>query len=471
MSWQRVVIRRLVGLLAAMPCAVLFTGCQQPAREVAGGPTYYRDVAPILLKHCVACHRPDTAAPFSLLSYEQARERAPQIGKVTQSRYMPPWLPDEGRYAFLGDCRLSDSQIATIQQWIAAGSPSGDPAAAPPVPQWKKGWYLGQPDLVVHSNTNFVVPADGPDIWRQFVISVPLTKPRSMCGRSRFVPATNARCITRSCASTRRESRGGWPRESADGGLDVLSAREVHNPAGHALNWLPGLIPFAEDPAMAWRLDPGTDLVVETHLLPSGKPEPLQISVGLYFTDVPPSQFPVELLLHSGTIDIPAGDSDYETTDSYVLPMDVQLLGLLPHAHLLGKTFDVEARLPDGREQNLLHIPRWDFNWQNAYRFVTPVALPQGTTVSMRICYDNSAQNPRNPHVPPERVQFGYQTSQEMGQATLQLLPASEDASRELTADIMRHELTTTIASHEFRLANHPDDAAGASGTGQGLAA
>jgi tetratricopeptide (TPR) repeat protein len=390
-----------------------------------------------------------------LLTYAEVKDRGPQIAEVTKSRFMPPWLPQGGDYAFSGDCSLSESQIGTIQNWVATGSVEGDPADLPPPP---KPSLLGKPDLIVEMPNSYTLPADGTDVWRKFVIPVLLKESHYI--RAIEIRPSNKKIIHHAIVHI---DESGLARalaaKSPDHGIDgMIPTPNEHSPPGHFLSWLPGMVPYADDPAMSWRMNPGTDLVIDAHMLPSGKPEPVRISVGLYFTDRAPSKFPVDLLLHSESIDIPAGSQTFETTDSYELPQDVELLGLFPHAHLLCKNVDVWAVFPDGKKQTLLRIPRWDFNWQNAYRFAQPVALPRGTTVAMRIGYDNTSDNARNPHNPPRRVEFGYHTSDEMAQVNLDVLPRSAAATKALLADFRRHDMLAMTQTYEFNLRLHPDD-------------
>jgi cytochrome c-type biogenesis protein CcmH/NrfG/mono/diheme cytochrome c family protein len=442
--------------------AVAQAGCSGVERSEAKSasdrkPTFNRDIAPIVFDHCAACHRTDGSAPFRLLTYAELKDRGPQIADVTKSRFMPPWLPGGGDYKFSGDCSLSDEQISTIQDWVASGCIEGDPAELPPPPQ---GPFHGTPDLVVEMPNAYRLAADGTDVWRKFVMRVPLTTPRYV--RAVEIRPSNKRVVHHAIvhidnSGNTRALAGKDPDLSIDG---MTSTPEERSPDGHFLNWLPGMIPFSDDPQMAWQIQPLTDLVVETHMLPSGKPESVRLSVGLYFTDTPPSKFPVDFLLHSDCIDIPAGSKDYAVTDSYTLPVEVQLLGLFPHAHFLGKEVDVWAIFPDGTKKTLLRIPRWDFNWQNAYRFAEPVALPLGTTLAMRIGYDNSVDNARNPHNPPRRVQFGYHSYDEMAQVNMDVLPRDAAAASRLRDDFVRHDVLAMIKAYEFQLGIHPDDSA-----------
>jgi Flp pilus assembly protein TadD len=415
-------------------------------------PTFHRNIAPIIFGHCAACHRPEGSGPFSLLTYSDVKNRSQQIAKVTKIRFMPPWLPKDEGIEFIGDCHLTDPQIETIQRWVVGGAVEGNPSESPQPPKWPAGWLLGEPDLVVTMPRPYHLAASGSDTWRQFIIPIPGNEPRYV--RAVEIHPGNKRIVHHATVhiDTTNSSRGLDGKDGEPGYEGMVASTEVHSPDGHFLSWLPGMIPFAEDPEMAWRLEPGTEFVVETHMLPSGKPELVQVSIGIYFTDEPPKKFPVQILLHSEEIDIPAVSTDFEATDSYVLPVDLEVLGMHPHAHLLGKQVDAWATLPDGSKKPLLTIPHWDFAWQNAYRFKQPVALSAGTKLSMRIRYDNSAANGRNPHQPPERVHYGFRSQDEMAQVTFQVLPKSAALARKLAADFRTHDFQTTIRGCEYRV-------------------
>ena len=163
---------------------------------------------------------------------------------------------------------------------------------------------------------------------------------------------------------------------------------------------------------MALRLDPGNDLVLNTHLQPSGKPEKIQPTIGVYFTEEPATKFPLLLQLENDhKLDIPPGDENFIVTDEFTLPEPVSLLAIYPHAHYLGRDLRAQAKFPDGETKTLLHISRWDLNWQAVFTYATPISLPAGTTVSMRYRYDNSEENLANPNSPPQRVVAGNRAS------------------------------------------------------------
>src|SRR5262249_4090425 len=185
-------------------------------------------------------------------------------------------------------------------------------------------------------------------------------------------------------------------------------------PVGSMLGWTPGQAPRTSPAGMAWRLEPNSDLVVQLHMQPTGKPEPVQISMGFFFTDDAPTRTPVGLRLGSETIAIAAGDAQYEIKDRYVVPVHVEVLAVQPHAHNLGHVREAAALLPDGRARPLITIKDWDFRWQDVYRYSRPFVLPRGTAISMRFTYDNSAATPRNPSHPPQAVVWGQNTTDEM---------------------------------------------------------
>jgi tetratricopeptide (TPR) repeat protein len=196
------------------------------------------------------------------------------------------------------------------------------------------------------------------------------------------------------------------------------------------------------------------------HLKPSGKPEAVQASLGLYFSDAPPSRLPVMVRLTRQDLDIAAGDRSYETSDSYTLPVDVVVHTVQPHAHYLGRRFDGTARLPDGRSVPLIQILDWNFNWQDVYHYQDPVALPAGTRISMRIAYDNSDGNPRNPHRPPRRVAYGQQTDDEMAELWFQVLTRSEADRATLVKDLRARVLQEEIKGRRAMLARDPANVA-----------
>ncbi len=231
--------------------------------------------------------------------------------------------------------------------------------------------------------------------------------------------------------------------------MDLNIETATFDPDSHFLFWKPGGVPRIEPDGMAWRLDPGNQLVLNVHFHPTGKPELVQPSIGLYFTDKPPTKFPMLVQIErDSALDIAAGASDFLISDDFRLPIDVDVIAVYPHAHYLGSLLEAFATLPDGSRQWLIRIPRWDINWQAVFRCRKPLLLPKGTVISMRFHFDNSADNPRNPNSPPRRVVAGNQSTDEMGHLWLQVLPRGEGDQRAVLQEaLMRHRLDNDPAN------------------------
>jgi len=395
--------------------------------------------------------------PFVLLNYENARARASDIARVVQSRRMPPWLPDPGEPPFLGERRLSNSEIDTLKRWADAGAPEGERADLPTSPTWPSGWALGKPDLVVTLSAPYLLRPGQHDTYRNVIMP-------AVVARTRFVRAVEFNPGTTVVHhAVMRIDRTGTSRrldaEDSEPGFDGMVAADVQDPDGHFIGWAPGRGPIVAPDRMPWRLDAGADLVVELHLMPGSAPMEVRPTVALYFTDTPPSEHPVMLIMGSKSIDIAPGNADYWIEDRYQLPVPVDVLSVYPHAHYLGRQMLVQANLPNATVRTLLRISQWNFGWQQDYRFTTPVSLPQGTTIVMRYSYDNSDGNRANPHRPLRRVTWGPQSSDEMGTLGLQVLPRSAADGAQLVASFARHAAEADVAGAEVLLRVDPDNA------------
>jgi Flp pilus assembly protein TadD len=439
------IFRRILVLFAS--CGISFSA-----------PTFTKDVALILFQNCAECHRPGQSAPFSLLTFEDAAKHSKQIAEVTRKRIMPPWLPDPVYAHFEGERILTAEQIQTLADWAAAGAPEGDPKSLPKTSQWPEGWTLGKPDLVLKTPL-FNVPAEGKDIYRSFVIPIPTLK-------TQFVAAVAFDAGNRAVAhhaflrlDATRASRDMDARDPLPGFEGMETPQSAMSPDGHFLSWQPGKRASRNPPDMSWRLPPKTDLVLQMHLQPTGKPETLQSSIAFYFTDQPPTRFPFKIVLSSYQIDIPAGESNYVVTDSFTLPVDADVTGILPHAHYLGKDLQGFAVTPPGETNWLLRIREWDFNWQGDYRFQKPVFIPRGSVLKMQFTYDNSTNNPHNPKSPPIPVRYGIQTSDEMAELWLQLLPRNPSDTAVLKREYEKKLFQDGIKFAQHRLRLNPNDA------------
>jgi len=395
--------------------AVLLVACSV-ARAAGAATTFNKDVAPVVYGQCVECHREGEAGPFPLGSYEDVKKRAKQIVKVTASRYMPPWQAGVGDLKFVGERHLTDAQIERFRRWQEGGCPRGE-GEAPRVPEFPAGWRLGTPDLIVKMPEAYEIPAEGRDIYRCFVIPVKI--PAGKYVRAMEYRPGNRRVVHHAVLTTmapdevaRRLADDGD--ETGPGFRSGLAAPGQLLPGPMRL-WVPGMDPLPQPAgyAMAWPKD--ARLVLQLHLHPVGKAEREQSTVGLFFTDEAPTGKLQDLVLMNKKVDIAPGDGAYRLERSFTVPVDVELLGLFPHMHLLGKSVVATATFPDGSTRRLLTIGDWDFNWQGYYPCATPLRLPAGTVLHAEWTFDNSAGNPRNPSTPPKRVRFGEQTTDEMG--------------------------------------------------------
>src|SRR5882724_8854602 len=437
------------GVLFAAVCFDVVAGSPfLPAATPENSPeekrvTFNKDLAPVVFRTCAPCHHPGEAAPFSLLTYGDVKSHARQIADLTEKRVMPPWLPGPSDANFTGDLHLS-----------ADGMMEGDASDLPPAPRFNAGWQLGKPDLILRADSSYEVPASGSDVYWNFIFRPPIATTRWIRaieihpGERRLVHHANL-IVDRSQSARRQEKSpgNGFP------GMELQIESESFDPDGHFFFWKPGTIIKPEPHDMALRLDPGNDLILNTHLQPSGKPERIQPTLGIYFTDEPATKFPLLLQLENDRmLNIPAGEKKFVVTDEFTLPESVSLLAIYPHAHYLGRDMLAVAKLPAGETKTLIHIPRWDLNWQAVFTYITPIDLPAGTTISMRYIYDNSTDNLANPNTPPKRVVAGNRASDEMAHLWLQVLPQSPAAG----ANDPRRVLQEAIARHHVE--NNPRD-------------
>lgn len=427
------------------------------AQDTVAPPAFARDIAPLIYSHCVECHRAGGDAPFALTTYDEVRRRATMIADATGRGYMPPWKPAAGAGDFIGARRLGPHDIATLRRWAEAGAPEGPPGVLPRAPASTSGWLHGEPDLILPL-APYQLKADGPDVFRNFVVAIPGGGRRYVRGWQ-FRPGTtavhHANIRVDSTAASRRLDAA-----DPDGGYEGLILRSAQFPGGHFLAWTPGHAPPPSDGDIGWPIDAGSDLVVQLHMRPTGKLERVAATVGLYLTDTPPARPPSVIRLGRQDLDIPAGAANHRVSDTWVLPVDVELRAIQPHSHYRARSVRADAKLPGGSTLPLLRIDDWDFNWQDQYRYRSPVALPAGTTLSIDYTFDNSAANPRNPTVPPARASWGWRSADEMADVWFQVVTRSAGDQQRLDTEAERRMLGEDVIGGERILQREPDHVA-----------
>ncbi len=385
--------------------------------------TYHRDVLPILQNRCQSCHRPGQVAPFSLLTYADAKSWATEIKEFTGNRQMPPWLAEPGHGEFSDVRRMSDEELKTLADWADAGAPEGKASDARTARTWSDEWLLGKPDLVLEMPESFTVPATGDDLFQVFVLKTGLTEDKQVValdfkpGNSRVVHHVVSFVDTSGAGRKLDEKDPNPGYESGAGGVKVPTATIQGV-------WAPGNLPRFLPKGVGRPLSKNGDILIQMHYHKTGKEEVDRTKVALYFAKEPMTRVAMTTIVGPFSIDIPAGAANHEEKMSFRLPIDMEVLNIMPHMHLLGKEMKVTAKMPDGTEKSLVWIKNWDYRWQDSYRYKEPLLLPRGTQISLSAFFDNSSANPRNPSNPPKRVRFGEQTTDEMGFAIMEVVRA-----------------------------------------------
>jgi peroxiredoxin len=423
-------------------------GCAVPRFEKKaakdGDVTYYCDVLPILQKNCQSCHRPGEVAPFSLMTYKQAVNWAGDIKDYTQKRVMPPWKLVDGM-EFRNDRRMSDRDIRTLAAWVDGGCPEGNKEQAPPPARFADGWQLGTPDLVLSATEDFTLGPTGRDLFRCFVLPTNLTEdvyvsavevrprnPRVVHHALLFIDTAGQGRKLEEAAQAQEAKRpkvvepvGGHLADGSvlDRGPGYTKAMGVgFIPQGGLSGWAPGQLGYHLPDGVGFYLPKKSDVVMQIHFHRNGRTERDRTQVGLYF-----AKKKVERPLQGHVIaggkgsgpfrtffSIEPGDANFRLQGDMWATKDFTLLSVMPHMHMVGKEIAVTLTPPDGKEQTVLAIKQWDYNWQESYFLKEPMAVKAGTRFHVEAGYDNSEANPHNPFSPPRRITFGEQTFNEM---------------------------------------------------------
>jgi hypothetical protein len=403
-----------------------------PAADPGAAPvTFTRDIAPIFQEKCQECHRAGTAAPMSLVSYEETRPWARSIRQRVITRNMPPWHIDKtvGIQQFQNDRSLSDTQIAAIVRWVDSGAPMGDPKDMPPPKKFPEdeGWQLakvyGQPDLVLKSE-DYTMPAHGQDVWFKPLTEVGITEPRWVRAVEMRPASVPGRRIMHHVLARLIQSESGASGDDSGGAAAS---------AGLLMEWAIGKNYDIYRPNCGKLLLPGSHIWWELHLHAVGQEirDHAELAVYLYPKGETP-KYRTYLTLFNATaafgsrIDIPP-NSTAETQAFHVLSRPARLENFQPHMHLRGKAMSMEAILPDGSVQMLSHVDHFNFNWMNNYIYTDDSApvLPKGTILHVTAWHDNTRNNPNNPD-PDQWVGFGDRTVDEMAHAWVNVTYISE---------------------------------------------
>lgn len=405
-------------LLSASLLLLLSTSARtaaEPARTAASTTadpvTFNHDIAPVVFQNCMTCHRSGEVGPFPLTNYAEVKKKAKTILGVVGDGIMPPWHA-ESHGQYLNERKLTAAQKALFQTWFDTGMPQGATADLPPAPHFTDGWQLGEPDLILEPTEDFALGAEGRDVYRCFVLPTSNTE-------QRWVSAVEVRAGNRSVvhhALVYLDTSGKARQlDAADPGPGYTSFGGVgFTPSGGLGGWAPGMVPRPLPEGIGYSLPAGADVVVQVHYHRSGKPETDRTKIGIHYSRTPIDKRYQSFPISFRKIRIAPGDADYHVDLDGPVPRAITVLAVTPHMHLLGREIKVDATLPDGTAQPLVHIPNWDFNWQTSYWFKEPIHLPRGSKVHLSARYDNSTANPSNPRNPPAEVTYGEETTNEM---------------------------------------------------------
>jgi len=389
-------MRRLIIVWAiALATAATYTSrlAGQNASSGSRDVTFAHDVAPIVFANCAYCHRPGEVAPFSLLSYQDARPWAASIRKAVSSRQMPPWNADPHYGSFRDARRLTDAEIATIVAWADGGAKEGNPSDLPALPHFSDGWQIGEPDLVLTMAEPVKIPATGTIPY--MTVPADYEFPQDTWIQAIEVRPGNRRVVHHAVASA-----------SAPGDNGIAGGQNVHlySPGLEAMVWRDGYGKF---------FPKGTRISFQMHYNAIGTETTDQSKVGFRFARVPVhTQVNTTIVLNSNIV-VPPMVQKHEVIGAFQFPSEARIHGLRPHMHLRAQLGTASIIRPDGMRSVLLHIPRWDDAWQNYYVLSKPERVPKGTILEYLASYDNSPANPLNPD-PTRPVPWGQQVWDEM---------------------------------------------------------
>jgi hypothetical protein len=390
---------------------------------VFGQVTFNKDVLPILQKHCQECHRPGEIAPFSLLTYTDARPWAKAIKTAVVTEKMPPWFADPNYGHFANDRRLSTAELNALVSWADNGAVEGDKKDAPPPRAFNDGWNI-KPDMIIEMPKDFQVKATGTINYQNILVRVNFPEDKWVvaaemrAGNPKVVH--HMRAIVKPPTST-------WlakaiPGEAYEEGSEAMGgAKDGTDLLG---KYNPGLGAQRFDVEGAAKFIPkGSDIVFNLHYTSVGTPQTDRSKVGLVFAKEPPKK---RYWMSPGTpaafnLVIPAGDSNAEVVSEVTVGVDdAKLAYIQPHMHLRGKDYELRVIYPTGETETVFK-GKWNFDWQVGYQLAKPLPMPKGTRIVAIAHYDNSANNKYNPD-PTKDILWGDQNWDEMQSGFLGLV-------------------------------------------------
>lgn len=391
-------------------------------------PTFYKDVAPVLQKHCQECHRAGEVAPMSLITYEETRPWAKAIKNAVLTHKMPPWFADPHVGAFANDRSLTKAEADTLVAWADGGATAGDVKDAPPARVFADGWSIGKPDVVLDLGVDFKVPVKGTVEYTYFVVPTGFTEDKWV--KEIEVRPGNKAVVHHIIAYTR--PKGSKFVGDAKPGIAYVPPREDAAPPHdrpetdratlYGINsgtyemsgvYVPGGIAYRTLPGQARLIPAGADIIFQVHYTANGTEATDRTKIGMVFAQEPPKERVINAFIMNNSLRIPPGDGSHRVDGKVTLQEPAKLQALFPHMHLRGKSFAYTATLPSGEVLHLLNVPQYNFNWQLTYYLEHPVVLPAGTQLQATAVYDNSPNNPYNPD-PQKEVFWGDQSWDEM---------------------------------------------------------
>lgn len=376
-----------------------------------GQVTFQKDVLPVLQAKCQGCHRPGEAAPFSLLSYKEARPWAKAMREAVLAKRMPPWFADPHIGKFTNDWSLNAAEVATIKAWADQGAPEGKPADARPNPTFTNGWQIPTPDVVIEMPEPFDVPAKGTVEYVYYIMPTGLTEDKWVT-MAEARPGDEARAQVHHIIAFIREPGSKWLAQAPVRKAFIPPSGGQDSPSGFLAGYAPGMRPMILEPGHALLLKAGSDVIFQMHYTTTGKAVRDRSKIGFVFAKEPPKKRVHMLQVQNGRFVIPPGADNFPVKAALTLAADVELVDMQPHMHARGKSAEMKAVYPSGEEEKLLSI-KWDFNWQLKYDVPPGKVLPKGTRIEGLNFYDNSPNNKYNPD-PKVEVRWGEQTWEEM---------------------------------------------------------